>query len=202
MIIVVDDEQLFDAPLVKQPSRLVLADAGTHGRQIIGGHQLAHRLARIVGETHIAVGQDADKPATRFDDGNARNPMLRHKRFRLGQRRVGSDGNRVDDHTALEPLDLPHGSRLFLDRQIAVEDANAADLCHQDRHVGLGHRVHRRRQDGNVEADLTGQLRRQIGIRRQYVRGAGHQQHIVKGQAGDDFHGSPLSAARRCPCPA
>jgi hypothetical protein len=49
----------------------------------------------------------------------------------------------IHHHAALEALHRPHRRRLLLDRKVAVEDADAAQLRHHDRHVGLGHRVHR-----------------------------------------------------------
>ena len=59
MIVLVDDEQLLDPPLVQDPPRLLLAGADRHRREIVAGHQLADRLARIFGEADVAVGEDA-----------------------------------------------------------------------------------------------------------------------------------------------
>ena len=41
--------------------------------------------------------------------------------------------------------------------QVAVKHADPAELRHGDRHVGFGHRVHRRGQDRDVERDFAGQ---------------------------------------------
>ena len=57
---VVDHDQLLDPVLVQQPARLVLADALADGDDL-AGHQFGDRLARIVGEAHVAVGEDADE---------------------------------------------------------------------------------------------------------------------------------------------
>ena len=62
-IVVVDDQQLFDAVLVQQALGLLARDVLAHRDQLVLGHQLGDRLARIAGEAHVAVGQDADEPA-------------------------------------------------------------------------------------------------------------------------------------------
>ena len=59
----VDDHQLFDAVLMQQALGLVARDALAHGDELVLGHQLGHRLARVAGKAHIAVGQDAGEPA-------------------------------------------------------------------------------------------------------------------------------------------
>ncbi len=58
MIALVDHEQLLDPPLMEDPPRDVLARAQPHGREIVAGHQLTDRLARIPSEADVAVGQD------------------------------------------------------------------------------------------------------------------------------------------------
>ena len=60
---VVDHQELLDAVLVQEPLGLVLADALAHGDEPILGHQLGDLLARIGGEAHVAVGEDADELA-------------------------------------------------------------------------------------------------------------------------------------------
>ena len=59
MIFVVDHQQLFDSPLMQDAPRFRLARPNRHGREIFASHQLADLLARILGEAHIAVGEDA-----------------------------------------------------------------------------------------------------------------------------------------------
>ena len=59
---IVDDDQLLDPVLMQEPARLVVAHALPHGHHL-AGHEVGHRLARIVGEAHVAVGEDADEPS-------------------------------------------------------------------------------------------------------------------------------------------
>src|SRR5262245_9908010 len=62
-ILVVDHEQLFDPVLMEEPLGVVLSDALAHGDEPLLRHQLRHLLARVGGESHVAVGQDPDELA-------------------------------------------------------------------------------------------------------------------------------------------
>ena len=75
----VDDDQLLDPVLVQEAARLVVADP-LADRHHLAGHQLRHRLARIVGEAHVAVGEDADEPRRLAVGARARPPECRRSR--------------------------------------------------------------------------------------------------------------------------
>ena len=123
-------------------------------------HQLADPLARVAGEAHVAVGEDADELAVAvLDHRDAGDAVVGHQRQRVGQRLVGVDGDRVDHHAGLEFLDLAHLGGLLVDRQVAVDDAEAAGLRHGDRERAFGHRVHRRRDQRDAQLDLAGDAR-------------------------------------------
>ena len=100
-ILLVDHQQLLDAVLVQQALGLVLADALAHGDQPLLGHQLGDLLARIGGEAHVAVGENADELAGRLpvavaaalDHRDAGDAVGLHQLERIGQRRVGMDGH-------------------------------------------------------------------------------------------------------------
>ena len=115
--IIVDDNQLFEPMLMQEAARLVLAHAFPHGDEIFG-HQFADRLQRIVGEADIAIGQYAAKPRrfaarSALNHGNARNPMPAHQRESIGQRFIGKNRDRIDDHAAFVALDLANLLGLF-----------------------------------------------------------------------------------------
>ena len=108
----VDDDQLLDAVEMQEPARLVVAHPFAD-RHHLAGHEVGHRLARIVGEAHVAVGENADElrglaVGSALDHRNAGDRGAAHEGERVGERRVGKDGDRIDDHPALEPLDLAH----------------------------------------------------------------------------------------------
>ncbi len=184
-ILIVDHEQLFDAVLVQHPLRLVLADAFAHGDEIFVRHQFGDFLARIGRKPHVAVGENADQfarhaPATAGHHRNAGKTVIVHQRQRIRQHRVGADGQRIDHHPGFVLLDLTHLGGLTVGIEIAVNDADAAGLRHRDRHARLGNRIHRRRDDRNVERDRAGHVGADIGLGRQNIRETGLQKHIVE----------------------
>ncbi len=186
---VVDHQQLFDSACMEQPTRLILPGAQRHGREVLAGHQLGYELARVLGETDVAIGEDADQLARRFGDRNTRDAVARHQRLRVGQRRVGRDSDGVHHHAAFVTLHRADGGRLLLNGQIAMEHPQPPKLRHHDRHVGLSHSIHRGRQDRDIEADLLGYLRPRVCHAGEHLRFGGLEEHVVKGKAEADFHG-------------
>ena len=181
---IVDDDQLLDAVLMQEAARLVAAHA-LADRHHLAGHELAHRLARIVGEAHVAVGENADelgrlavRPA--LDHRNAGDRGAAHEGKRVRQRRVGKDGDRVDDHAALEALDLAHLFGLGGGLEIAVDDPDPAGFRHRDREPRFGDGVHRRGDDRQVEADGAREPRADVGCARHDRAWTGTQQHVVE----------------------
>ena len=76
--------------LCSSPLGLVLADALAHGDEVFMRHQLGDLLARIGGEAHVAVGEDADELAgdalaAADHDGNAGDAVRVHQRQRIGR---------------------------------------------------------------------------------------------------------------------
>ena len=186
-VLVVDHQELLDAVLVQQALGLLLADALAHRDQLVLGHQLGDRLARVGGEAHVAVGEDADElaglaVAAALHHRDAGDAVRLHQLERVGERRVGLDGERVHHHAGFEFLHLPHLRGLLVRLQVAVDDADAAGLRHGDRHLGLGHRVHGRGDDRDVERDFAGDAAADIDVGRQQFGQAGLDQHVVEGQ--------------------
>ncbi|MCY1175792.1 hypothetical protein D9M73_160450 [compost metagenome] len=165
---------------MQQAPRLFLADARRNGGKVLVRHQFRHRLQRVFGKTHIAVGKNTDQFAIGLDHRDAADAVAQHQGLRFGQRRRGRDRDRVDHHTAFEALHRAHRSDLFVDFEIAVEHADAAQLRHDDRHVGFGDGVHRRGQDRNVERNAARHARGGVGLAGDDVRFGGHQQDIVE----------------------
>ena len=156
-MVLIHHQQLLDAVLMQQAAGVILLDAFAHGDELLG-HQLGDGLKGVVGEAHVAVGDDAAElgglaAGAALDHGNAGNAMVAHECQRVGEGLVGENGDGIDHHAALVALDLAHFLGLFLGLQIAVDDADAARLGHGDGEARLGHRVHGGRDDGHVEGD-------------------------------------------------
>ena len=179
---VVDHEQLLDPVLVQDVLRLVERHARARRHQISTGHDLAHRPIEMTLEAQVAVRQDSDQPASPGDRhaGDARSTHdLECRRDGL----VRVDRERVGHHAALELLHPGDLGRLALDRQVLVDEADAARLRHRDGRLRLRDRVHRRTHQRDVERDPPREPARHVGRSRQHVGGRWHQEDVVEGQA-------------------
>ena len=190
-VIAIDHQQLFDPPLMEQPPRLFLADAGLHRRQIFVSHQLGDRLMGVFGKAHVAVRVDADQPPARLGHGDAADLVAIHQRLSIGQRRIRRDRDRIDHHAAFIPLDLANRVALFQHGHVAMKHADPAQLRHDDRHVGLGHRVHCGGKDRNVEGYAAAQSRADVRLAGKHVRFRRLQEHVVESKAEPDVHETP-----------
>ena len=153
--VVVDQRQLLDLVLAQQRDRVVAGDADRAGDQRHRGHDLADLGGRPLGdrdEAHVAVGDDAEQPAVGVDDRQAGDAVLAAELVDLVERGVGADRDRVGDHAGLGPLDQVDLVGLVLDREVAVQHADAALAGHGDRHPGLGDGVHRARRPAGSAA--------------------------------------------------
>jgi len=77
-------------------------------------------------------------------------------------------------------LDLGHLSGLFLRREVFVHDANAAFLRNGNGQTRFGDRVHGGRHQGQVQADVAGELRRKRRVLGQDLGVGGDEEDVVK----------------------
>jgi hypothetical protein len=148
----VDHEQLLDAMLVQQALCVFARDILAHCDKPVPGHQLGDGLARVVGESHVAVGQNAGQPAgAALDDRDAGDLVVGHQPQRIGQRLVRVDRDWVHDHARFEFLDLADFVGLLIDAHVAVDDADSGGLRHRDRECAFCHGIHRRRDERDAE---------------------------------------------------
>ena len=113
------------------------------------------------------------------DAGNA---VVLHQGERIGERGAGRDGDGIHHHAGFEFLDLADLGGLLLGLEIAVDDAEAAGLRHGDRHLGLGHGVHGRGDDRDIERNLAGDAGADVGVGRQQLGQSGLEQDVVEGE--------------------
>ncbi len=107
------------------------------------------------------------------------------------------DGDGVLDHAALEFLDLAHLLGLLGDGHALVDDADAALLGHCDRQAKLGHRIHGRRHQRDIQVDTAGEPGLERDLRGNHFGIPGQQQDIVKSEGffGDTQHWVALRLA-------
>src|SRR5207302_6675116 len=96
--------------------------------------------------------------------------------------RVASHADRGADED-IRVLRTPNFLGLLGDRQIAVNDTEAAETAERDRKARIGDRVHRGGQDRYIEADLIREagLGRDLG--REDVAAGRYQEDVVEGPA-------------------
>ena len=147
--------------------------------RVLLGHDLGDLEVEPGLEPQIAVGQDADELVP-LGHGHAGDAVLLHDIQGVGDLGVGRDGDGIDDHAALGFLDLVHFLGLHVDGQRLVDEPEPALLGQGDGQLCLGHRVHGRAHERDIEDDLLGQLRPDIDVLGQDIGFCGQQQHIVK----------------------
>ena len=79
-------------------------------------------------------------------------------------------------------LDLGDFSSLLLSREILVDDADAAFLCHGDGQVGFGNRVHSGGHHRKIQGNFASQTRAQLHIAGENFRVGGDEQNVVEGE--------------------
>ena len=149
---------------------------------ILLGHDVADRIVELLLEAHVAAGDDADQVAVAVDDRHAGNVARAGELEHFADRRFGTDGERLADHAGFELLDPGDFGRLAFERHVLVDDADAAELRHGDRQARFGHRIHRRGEDRQVQAQVAGQARGERDILGQDGRMRGDEGNIVVGE--------------------
>src|SRR5690349_4000746 len=193
---VVDQGQLLDLVPLQQGQRVVLADADRRGDQRHLRHDVAHLDVVVGDEAHVAVGDDADQHALGVDDRQAGDAVTPAEGVDLAQGVVGAAGDRVGDHPGLGALDEVDLRGLVLQRQIAVQHADAALAGHRDRHPGLGDRVHRAGEQRDGELDVAGQTGDGVDAARHHVGLARLEQHVIEGETQRHQTGRPRFSRR------
>ena len=181
----VDDRQALTLVLAQEQRGLVVADADVAGDERHRRHDVADQRVAPVGdrrEAQVSVGDDAEEVVALVDDGQARDAVAAAYLVELLEGGVLPDRHRVGDHAGLGALDEVDLVRLVLDRQVAVEDADAAVPGHRDGHPRLGDGVHGRGDERHPDRDLARQARRRVDLARDDIGLAGLEQDVVVGE--------------------
>ena len=165
VVVVVDDGQLLDAMLGQQVLGVFAGDADLADDQLVArGHAVAHAQGGplvLWDEAQVAVRDDAQEGAVLVHDGQAGDAVVTAEAVEFVDGGVGADGHRVLDHAGFGALNLTDLRGLFLDGEVAVEDADAALAGHGDGHARLGDGVH----GGGQERDAQRNVLRQATAR-------------------------------------
>src|SRR6266581_2410664 len=180
---VAHDQHALQTMLVQELARLLRACAFLDVHQPIArGHDGAHRLVEVGLETVVAVRDHADDLAL-LDDRKSRHPVLLREREELADRDLGCHRHRIAEHPGFVALDLGDLRGLLLGGEILVDDADAALLRDGDRERRLGDRIHRRRDERDVELDVARQPGLEADIARQDAGVGRYEKDVVKGES-------------------
>ena len=172
--------------------------AGEGHQPIARRHTAGHRRRQVVDKLQVALGEQSFEVPIAGNDHQGAHPRALHHRAGIGQRCLGRDGQRVGDDAVLRALDLHHLAHLRLDvarTEPTVDDADAALLGHDNRHLRTRDGVHVGRDDRTLQGQRRGESRRQIDRRGiapvddAHLRG---QQEVVEGapgHCGEQVHG-------------
>mmetsp|Transcript_8593 Transcript_8593/g.17034 ORF Transcript_8593/g.17034 Transcript_8593/m.17034 type:complete len:462 (-) Transcript_8593:153-1538(-) len=175
LALLVDDGQL---ALLRVHQKLVrlLERAADLGDDEVGRHHLHHGRAPIFDKIVVARRDNADEPPAEravLGDRDARKAVLGLDHVHVSEGGVWREAEGIEDEAVLVSLHAAHFGALLLDGVVAVDDAEAAEERHVDRHLRLGHRVHRAGDEGQVELDLLRDLRLQADVLSREVDVAG-----------------------------
>ncbi len=181
LVVVVDDEELFDAVLVEDLLGLFECGSDGDGDEVFLGH---HRVDAEVGagdEAEVAVGEDSDELFV-LGDGDAGDLVAAHDVECGGDGLLGRDGDGVDDHSAFRALDLVDLAGLLLDGEVAVDYPEASLLGHGDGEARLGYGVHCGGHEGGVEGDFFGELGLGADLGGDYFAEGGNEEYVIECQ--------------------
>src|SRR6266581_1667634 len=125
-----------------------------------------------------------------FHDRHARDAEPLHQPHRLAHRAVGAEGDGVEDHPRLAALHPVHLRRLAVDRHVLVDHADSPLARDGDRHLGLGHGVHGRRHERDVERDAAGEAGAHVHVARVHRGMPRYEENVVESEGGAGAEGS------------
>ena len=181
-IVIVHQQQFLDFIFRQNPSSRFKRCMFRGRDEVVLAHHLRQPLVVVGEEAQIAAREDALEVAV-DGDRHAADLVLLHDAAGVADGFVGRQRDRVGNDAVFAALDLVHLVGLVGDGQVFVDDANAAFLCKSNRQIALGDGVHRRRDDGHIEADIAGELGADVHVARHNVAVRGFKQHVVEGDA-------------------
>src|SRR2546426_8181592 len=107
-----------------------------------------------------------------------------HQPHRLAHRAVGAEGDGVEDHPRLAALHPVHLRGLAVDRHVLVDHADSPLARDGDRHLGLGHGVHGRRHERDVEGDAAGEAGTHVHVARVHRGMPRYEENVVESEGG------------------
>ena len=185
VVVLIDDRELLFAGGAEDLLCFLERHAFFCRDQVLAGHRFGDLSGKVLLELHIAVRDDTDELLS-LGDGNAGDAVLLHQLFRVRQRVLRGEGERVGDDAVFGAFYFVHFFCLRFDRHVLVDHADAALPRHCDGHAALRDGVHTGAHHGDVKYDFLRQVGRQIDLARDDRRVGRHEEDVVKGKAVSD----------------
>ena len=183
----IDEQQLLNATAIENRlSKCWRCVSWRRHQFVLGHHVLDARLGGMIYKANIASGQDANHArAARaiFSHRKSADAVFAHQLLSALHGVRGRKRDRIGDDSVLGSLHFLNLERLSLRRNIFVNDADAALLSQCNGERRLGHRVHGRRDQRDIQADPPGELCPRISRLWRDLAVARNQQDIVKGDS-------------------
>ncbi len=131
-----------------------------------------------------------------FNDGNSADVIFAHHPPGLGDGRGRRERDRIGDDAVLASLHLFNFAGLIFDGEILVDDPDSPFLGQRNGQGRVGHGIHWRRNQRDVQVDRSGEPGMGVGVGGNKVAASRNQKHVIEGDSIMDdlgvFHGAVL----------
>ena len=148
---------------------------------VFSRHNGGHRGIHMGFKTHIAAGDNADQiPVIQYRHTGDIVLLANFKQAADGL--GGINGNRIFNNSAFMFFNNAHLISLLFNGHALVNDTNASFLSHGNRQTGLSHGIHGRRNQRDIELNISGEPGFQADVLGSHLRVTGQQENIIKSE--------------------
>ena len=158
----IDNGQFLDFMTLEYIGSLLEGCAKRGCHKVVASHHLIDTAALVALETQVAVGNYTDQFAALVDHGNTTDVVLAHHAEGIGYRRTFEYGDGVVNHAVFSTLYGMYLAGLLLNRHVFMDNTQATLTGNGNGKLALGNRIHRRRDDRNIERYVTGEARGKV----------------------------------------
>ena len=177
----IDEGQFLDAVFVENGFGFGLRTTGRCGDQPLARrHHILHENVVILFHPDIAAGDDAEHDVLCVDHGETLDAGLAHTAAELSERGVRGDGLGVGDDDVFRAFDPTHHGDLFIQRAVAVDDADAAFARQRHGEAFLRDGIHGGGNHRDGQPDVGRDARGNVGLRGQDAAASRDDGHVVE----------------------
>jgi hypothetical protein len=182
--LLVDQRQFLDAVFVEDGFGFGLRATGGRGDQPLArSHDVFDQNAVVFFDPDVAARDHAQDDILSADHGETFDSRLAHEAAQLSESGVGGDRFGVRDDDIFRALDAAHHGDLFLQRAVAVDDADASLAGQSHGQAFFADGVHRGGNHRDGEPDIPGYAGGEIGLRGKDAAPSRNDGHVVEAQS-------------------